>query len=189
MLRLLLRHEKWVVPVGFCPAPVRACDGVHCHILTDDAHLGGGQQTELEAGSETAGVGNVPGVGDERPVDFGQAIDEVVAGCGETEVLCQVDDTHAVGHVMLGKEGFALAMAETEEEHVGLVEGHLVSEHQVGVAVESFVHVGDVVAGIALAVDECYLGFGVVDKEADEFACSVTGTAEYSYLDHGSGGI
>ena len=137
---------------------------------------------------------------DTLAVDLGQTIDEVVHSrrglCGsdivsgkagswrKAEVLCQVDDLHFGGHVVLCQEALALAVAEAEEKHVNIVEGHLAREARVGITVEPLMHIGDEVSGIALTVDEDKLCLGVVDEQADELSCRIAGTAKYSYSYH-----
>ena len=65
---------------------------------------------------------------------------------------------------MVGEELRALAVAEAEEYDVYLVERQLVGEAEVRLAVEAGVYVGQQVAGVALAVDEYYFRFGVVEQ-------------------------
>lgn len=74
---------------------------------------------------------------------------------------------------MLCQEALALAVAEAEEKHVDIVEGHLAREAQVGITVEPLMHIGDEVSGIALTVDEDKLCLGVVDEQADELSCRI----------------
>ena len=175
-------------------------DGVDADGGSDEPHLGGRQQSELNARGKATGVGYMAGSADALAVDLGQTIDEVVhsrrrlgggdlvsgksGGWRKAEVLCQVDDLHLGGYVVLRQEPLALAVAKAEEEHVDIVEGHLAREAKVSIAVESLMHVGDEVSGIALAVDEDELCLGMVDEQADEFSCRIAGTAKYSYSYH-----
>ena len=71
-------------------------------------------------------------------------------GALDAEVLCQVDDLNVGRDGVLLKERLALAMAEAEEYHVDLVERHLVSKLQVGLADEAFVYVRNQIACVAL---------------------------------------
>ena len=64
------------------------------------------------------------------------------------------------------------------------VQRELVGEGQVGFAVETFVHVGYLVAGVARAVDEDDFRLRMVQQQADEFACRVAGSADNSYFNH-----
>ena len=122
--------------------------------------------------------------GDGFAVELGQTVDIVVVGRGDTEVLRQVDDAHVVGDGMLLQEGLALAVAEAEEHHVDLVEGHRVGEAHGGLAVESLMDIGEQIAGIAAAVDKDQIGVGVVDEQTDEFAGGIAGSSQYSYSYH-----
>lgn len=78
---------------------------------------------------------------------------------------------------MFAEELLALAMAETEEDDVDLVERHLGSESQVGIADESFVNVADQIARIALGIGKDNLSRGVVQQQADQLAAGVAGSA------------
>ena len=53
----------------------RARDGMHQHIVMDEAVGGCGQQPQLDGGGETAGVGHKVGRADGVAVQFGQAVD------------------------------------------------------------------------------------------------------------------
>ena len=137
---------------------------------------------------------------DALAVDLGQTIDKIVhSRCGlcgsdlvsglsggwhKAEVLRQIDDLHLCRHVVLCQESLALAVAEAEEEHVDIVEGHLAGKAKISIAVESLVHVGDEVSGVALTVDEDELCLGMVDEQADELSCRIAGPAKYTYSYH-----
>ena len=75
------------------------------------------------------------------------------------------------------------AVSEAEEQHIDLIERHLGSELQVTIPVESFVHVGDQVAGITFAVDENNLGIRMIHEQANEFACRVSRATQNTYSD------
>ena len=160
-----------------------AGDGVHGHVVYQLAHLRQGQQTQLDAGGETAGVGDVAGRSYPMAVQLGQTVHEIVAAVGDTEVLGQVYHAHLFGQRMLRKEGAALAVAETEEEHVDVVEGHVGAEGEVQFAVKTFVHAGHRVAGMALAVGESYLGLWVTGKHAEQFSPGIAGGPHDAYSD------
>jgi len=85
---------------------------------------------------------------------------------------------------MLSEEALALAVSEAKEEHIDIAKRHLAGKAQVCVAIESLVHVGNAVAGIALAVDEDDLCIRMVDEQADELAGCIAGSAKYSYSYH-----
>ena len=73
-------------------------------------------------------------------IDFWQTID-IVVGALDAEVLCQIDNLHILRDGMLLEECLALAMTKAEEHNVYLVQRHLVSELQIGIADQSFVDI------------------------------------------------
>ncbi len=168
---------------GLLSGAGRACYGVHGDVVGEQSGRGQGQQTELYAGGEAAGVGQMLRLADGIAVGFGQAIDVVVVAF-DAEVLRQVDDFHAVGYGVLLEKGLTLAVSEAEEHHIHLVEGHLRGEAQVAITVKSLVHIGHKVAGIALAVGENYLCLRVVYEQTDELAAGISGSTQYSYSNH-----
>ena len=178
MLILLLRQEKWVVAPGFCPTRY----GIHRHIVVDDAELCGWQQSELYAGGKATWVSHVMRLGNGVTVNLRQTIHIVVTLALQAEVLCQVDYLNVLWNLMFLQERLALAMTETEEHNVHIIERHLRCKAQVGVAIQSLMHIGNKVAGIALAVDKRDFSFGVIDKYADKLTGCVAGSAEDSYF-------
>ena len=166
---------------GFLSGTGAAGDGVHGHIVVQLAHLCQRQQTQLYAGGETAGVGDVAGRGDAVAVQLGQAVDEVVAAVGDAEVLGQVYHAECLGQRMLLEEGAALAVAEAEEEHVDVVEGHVGAEGEVQVAVKAFVHVGHGVPGMAFAVGEPDFGHRVTGEHAEQLAAGIASGTHNAY--------
>ena len=117
-------------------------------------------------------------------VQFGQAVDEVVVIALDAVVHREVDDFQVFGYVVAFHELARVAVGGTEEEHVNLVQWELVGEGQVGLAVQAFVYVGYLVAGIARAVDEDDFRFRVVQQQTDKFARRVAGSADNSYFNH-----
>ena len=156
--------------------------GVHRNIVVDDAELCGRQQSELNAGGKATWVSNVLRLGNGVTVNLRQTIHIVITLALQAEVLCQVDYLNVLWNLMFIQERLALAMTETEEHNVHIIERHLRRKAQVGVAIQSLVHIGDEVAGIALAVNKRYFGFGVIDKYADKLTGCVAGSAEDSYF-------
>ena len=135
------------------------------------------------------------GFGDALPVDFWQAIDEVVAFGRwvlgsfhllrrQPEVLSKVDDFYTFGDVVCLHERLALAVAETEEDHVDLIERHVGRKLQVSIAIKSLMHGRHVVAGVAFAVGKDDGGLWMIDQQTYELATCITGGAEYSYSYH-----
>ena len=161
-----------------------ARDGVHHDVVVQHQVFGQGKQAQLDAGSEAAGVGYVLGRAGGATVQLGKAVDEVVVVALEAVVHREVDDFQVFGHVVALQELARVAMGGAEEEHVDVVQRELVGEGQVGFAVETFVHVGYLVAGVARAVDEDDFRLRMVQQQADEFACRVAGSADNSYFNH-----
>mgnify|MGYP004563885041 CR=1 FL=1 len=162
----------------------RPGDGVDTHVGGEQSHPCGGQQSQLDAGGKAPRVSHMLGLGYLLAVNLGQSVHKIVSGSCNTEVLCQVYYLDAVRDMVLLQEGFALAMAETEEHHVDLLEGHSVGKPHHGVAIQALVYIGEQVAGIAGTVHEYYLGLGMVEQQADEFAGRVASPSQYSYLNH-----
>ena len=106
-------------------------------------------------------------------VDLRQTIDVVVVAF-DTEILRKVDDFHMAGDGMLLEELFALAVAETEEDHVDILERHLVRKPQVCIADESFVYITHQIAGIALRVGKYDLCLGMVQQQSDQLATRIS---------------
>ena len=76
-------------------------------------------------------------------------------------------------YLMLLEERLALAMTETEEHNVNIFEWHIGTERQVGFAIQTLVHVGYKIAGIALAIGKYYLRLGMIYEQTYEFATCV----------------
>ena len=147
--------------------------GVHRNVVVEQAELGGGQESELYACGKASGVCHVLCLGYGVVIDFGQTIYVVVALALEAEVLRKVDYLHMGRYLVLLEERLALAMTETEEHYIDLIERHIGTELQVGIAIQTLVHVGYKIAGIALAVGKYYFGVGVIDEQTYEFATCV----------------
>ena len=94
----------------------------------------------MDTGGKTAGIGYVLCLLDVLLVDFRQTIDVVVAAL-DAEVLCQVDYFNVLGDGVFFEESLALAVTESEEDDVNLVEGHRVGKLQIGIANESLVDI------------------------------------------------
>ena len=156
--------------------------GVHRNIVVDDAELCGWQQSELDAGGKATRVSNVLRLGNGVTVNLRQTIHIVITLALKSEVLCKIYYLHMLWNLMFLQERLALAMTETEEHNVHIIERHLRRKAQVGVAIQSLMHIGDEVAGIALAVNKRYFGFGVIDKYADKLTGCIAGSAKDSYF-------
>ena len=158
-----------------------AGDTVDMDIAADNAGLQGRQHGQLDTSGKAAGVSQVLGLADGIAMGLRQSVD-VVVRAGDAEVLCQIDNLHVGGDGVLLEEGLALAVAEAEEDHVDLVERHLVGELQVGLAYESLMDVAHGVACVALRIGKDDLCPGMVEQHTDEFTTSVACSSQYSNL-------
>ena len=151
----------------------RARNGIHGNVVVEQAELGGGQKSQLNAGGKATWIGNMLRLGYGVVIDFGQTINVVVALALEAEVLRKVDYLHMGRYLVLLEERLALAMAEAEEHYIDLVERHIGTERKVGFAIQTLVHVGYKIAGIALAIGKYYLRLGMIYEQTYEFATCV----------------
>ena len=151
----------------------RTRNGINGNVVVEQAELGGGQQSQLYTCGKAAWIGNMLRLGYGVAIDFGQTIYVVVALALEAEVLRKVDYLHMGRYLVLLEERLALAMTEAEKHYIDLVERHIGTELQVGFAIQTFVHVGYKIAGVALAVGKYYLRLGMIDEQTYEFATCV----------------
>ena len=68
------------------------------------------------------------------------------------EILCEVNNLYIVWHGMFLQESFALAVSETEEDDVDLIECILACELQIAIAIQSFVYLTYLIACVRFAV-------------------------------------
>lgn len=180
---------------GFHARSRTSRDGVDTDIFIDEAHMGGREKSELNTGSETTGIGDMPGLRNTVVVDLRKTIDKVMAVCRrmlcggyrcrcQTEVLCQINDLHTLRDLMLAEECLTLAVTETEEDNIDIVKRQLVGEPEGGVAIESFVDIRDEVTTVALGVGKDNLCLRMVDEQPDELTAGIAGGTKYSYFDH-----
>ena len=151
----------------------RTRNGIHGNVVVEQAELGSGQQAQLYTCGKAAWIGNMLRLGYGVVIDFGQTIYVVVALTLEAEVLRKVDYLHMGRYLVLLEERLALAMTEAEEHNVDIFEWHIRGELQVGIAIQTFVHVGYKIAGIALAIGKYYLRLGMIYEQTYEFATCV----------------
>ena len=147
--------------------------GIHGNVVVEQAELGSGQQTQLYARGKATWISHVLRLGDSVVIDFGQTINVVVALALQAEVLRKVDYLHMGWYLVFLEERLALAMTETEEHYIDLIERHFGTELQVGFAIQTLVHVGYKIAGIALAIGKYYLRLGMIYEQTYEFATCV----------------
>ena len=151
----------------------RTRNGVHGNVVVEQAKLGSRQQTQLYTCGETTWISHVLRLGYGVVIDFGQTIYVVIALALESEVLRKVDYLHMGRYLVLLEERLALAMTETKEHYIDLVERHIGTELQVGFAIQTLVHVGYKIAGVALAIGKYYLRLGMIYEQTYEFATCV----------------
>ena len=146
---LLLRQLKWLVAPGFTPAPVLPVMAFTMIFIVQHQMFGERQQAQLYAGGKAARIGYVLRFAGGTAVQLRQAVDEVVFGRGYAVVHGEVDDSQFLGHVVAFEELLRVTMCRTEKEYVDFFQRELVGKYQVCFAVQSFVYVGNFVAGVA----------------------------------------
>lgn len=137
-------------------------DGVDTDVALQQSGIGQRQQAELDAGGEAAGIGHVLRTENGGAIELWQTVNIVVAFCGQTEVLREVDDANVGRNIVVGQELGALAMTETEIDDINVLKREFVGEAHIGFSIKPFMHVGDEIAGVALAVDENDFSLGMV---------------------------
>lgn len=139
-------------------------DGVDADVALQQSGIGQRQQAELDAGGEAAGIGHVLRTENGGAVELWQTVNIVVAFCGQTEVLREVDDANVGRNIVVGQELGALAMTETEIDDINVLKREFVGEAHIGFSIKPFMHVGDEIASVALAVDETISASGWFNK-------------------------
>ena len=190
MLESLVDADVVVAPAEVaCRAGLHACsgragDGIDRDVTGEHQVLGQGEQAELDAGGEAARIGHVAALADGAPVEFRQAVDEVMVIGLDAVVHREVDDAQLLGHVVAFHEFARVAVCRAEEEAVDVVQAQFVGKGQVGFAIQTFMHLGNLVPGVAVAVYEHDFRIGMVDEQADKFAGRIAGSADDSYFYH-----
>ena len=151
----------------------RTCDRIDCHILLQQVQVGRRQQGHLDTSGEAAGISHMLGLCNLLFVDLRQTINIVVTAF-DAEILCQVDDLYPFRDGVFLEEGFTLAVTEAEEHDVNLIKRHLVGELQVCLANQSFVHIADQIARVALRVGKDNLCLRMVKQQTDQFSTCIT---------------
>ena len=161
-----------------------ACDCVHRNVAFEQVLLCQGQEAELNTGCEATGVRNVTALAGGAAVKLGEAVNEIVLARLQAIVHREVNHLQLVGQLCALKELACVAVGGAEIEEVYLFKGHLVGEEEVGLSQQACVNIGDAVTGVAAAVYEFYLNFGVAEQQAYKLACCVSGTAYNSCFYH-----
>ena len=115
-------------------------------------------------------------LGDKLMMNLRKTVDEVVCRGGDPEVLRQIDDLHLFRDGVLFQVSLTLAMTETEEYHIHLIERGVSGEYHVGVSKQSFVHITDGIAGITLTIGKHDVYLGVVEQQSDQFTTGIAGS-------------
>ena len=123
-------------------------------------------------------------VADTASVQFGQAVDEIVFRAFDAVVHTEIDDLHVFGYGMTLHELFRIAVSGTEEKEVDLVQRQFIGKYQICFAIQSAMHVRDLVAGIARTVHKCNLGVRMIQQQADQFACRISCSSNNPDFDH-----
>ena len=150
-----------------------ACYGIHADVVSQQSSLSQWQQSQLYAGSETAWVSKVLTLCYLLTMRLRQTIHIVVVAL-YSKVLRQVYYLHSIRNAMFLEECLALAVSETEEHHIHLVERHLTGKLQFRLAYQALVHIVHLIARIRLRVGEDYLHLWVIHQQSYQFAASVS---------------
>ena len=140
------------------------------------------QQCQLDSRSETTGVSNSRRGARTLAIDLGQTID--IALRLIAEVLRQIDNLQALGHLVLLPELAALAVRRTHKQHIDSLQVVLGTETQIGFAPQTAVNIAHVVACIARRMNKCDLHLRMVDQQSEQLACGITRAAYNSDLNH-----
>ena len=190
MLERLVDAHVVVAPAEVCSCrrlhtcTCRTCDSIHRDVAVEQMMLCKRKESQLYAGCETSGVGNIAALAGVATVEFGKTIDKVVVGTFETEVHREVDNLELIGQLLAVEELLGVAVSCAEEEHIYLVKGELVGKCEVCLAQQSAVHVCNAVSGIAGAVYKYNFYFGVVEQQTDKFAGCVACSTDDSNFYH-----
>ena len=68
-------------------------------------------------------------------IELWQTVNIVVALCGQTEVLREVDDANVGRNIVVGQELGALAVAETEIDDINVLKREFVGEAHIGFSI------------------------------------------------------
>ena len=168
---------------GLHTCACRTRNGVHADVVVEQFCLGKGKESELYARRKATGVCHMEGTVDFFAVEFGQTIDIIVVFRSQAEILCEVDDANVGRDVMLLEELRALAVTEAEEYDIHFLKRKFGGKAQVCLAIKSGMHIRNQVARITFAIHKHNLCRRVIEQKANEFASSISGTADDAYSD------
>ena len=83
---------------------------------------------------------------------------------------------------MFSKKASTLAVTKAEEDYIDLVKRQFIRKAQIGLTIESRMHIGKQIARIALTVDKDNFCIGMVEQQAAEFTRCITGTADDAHF-------
>ena len=161
-----------------------AGDGIYRYVTLEQMLLCQRQQTKLNACGKATRVGNVSALACVAAVQLGQAIYEIMVVSLDAVIHGEVYYLQLIGQCIALQELACLAVSGAEEEQVNLLKRHLISEHQLGLAIKACMHVCYAVAGIAVAVYKLYFNFGVYEQQTYKFSRGVARTSNNSNSYH-----
>jgi hypothetical protein len=109
-------------------------------------------------------------------VYLGQTVDIIVRWSGYAEILSKVDNLNILGNGVFLQESLALSMTEAEESHINLVERHFGRKFHIGLAYQTAVNIGNLVACVRLAVGKHNVYERMVKQKADEYSARIAGS-------------
>ena len=86
---------------------------------------------------------------------------------------------------MSGEPGFRLSVAPAEEGHVDAFEVCFGHKGKKGVPQQVGMYIGHQFTGLAGALHECDLHFGVKKQNAQQFSCGIASAADDACPNHG----
>ncbi len=153
----------------------RAGDGGDVDVAVEEHVSCEGEEHQLDGHGYAAGVGDVTGAAHHcLAVEFGEAVDKVVAFGGHTEVAGEVNDAEFLGYGDVAEKFAGAPVGGAAEQHVDFVERGGTAERHVDFADETLMDVSDFLCGTFAAVDPLNGYVGVVDEDAQQFASGVT---------------
>ena len=106
-----------------------AGDGIHDNVIVQHQVLGKRKQSQLDAGCEASGVGNMLCRTGSPAVQLGQSVNKVMVIALDAIVHGEVDYFQVFRYVMAFHEFLGVAMCRAEEKHINLVQRKFVGEY------------------------------------------------------------
>jgi len=80
-------------------------------------------------------------------------------------------------------------MGCTEEQYIDVFQRKFVCKSQVTLSIKSLVYISNFVSGVTGTVDKYDFGLGMIDKQADKFACCISCSTNDSCFYHTSSSL